>query len=162
MKLEYKATNSIRGSLIYALGDSIAALLSHNFCWQRALGILLVGATVYAFEIPNYFNWIAKKVAHPQNNKQKLLRASLAMLYFNPLWIARHILFIQLFTRQFNQINISILTVGTFSFLANIPVSLGANYLIQNKIPLKNRFIASAIFSGVMAIYYSLSAVWFY
>ncbi len=161
MALEYKTSNIIRGSLIYMVGDTTAALLSDEFSWLRLAGILLIGATFYAFEIPNYFKWIDKKVSHSGNLKSKLLRASLAMLYFNPLWIARHILFIKLFMGQYNQISWGLISIGALSFLVNIPLSLGANYLIQNKIASEKRFIASAAFSGLMAVYYSLSSIWF-
>lgn len=162
MSLEYKLSNVIKGSIIYALGDSIASLISHDFTVIRLAGILLIGATLYAFEIPNYFKWIDGKIPHAQTFKANLLRASLAMFYFNPLWIARHILFIKLFMGQYDQISWGLLRIGSISFLVNIPISLAANYLIQNKIPLKHRFVASAIFSGLMAVYYSLSAVWFH
>ncbi len=161
MALEYKLSNIIKGSLIYAAGDTVAAFVSDEFSWLRLAGILAIGATIYAFEIPNYFNWIDKKVNQPNKFSAKLLRASMAMFYFNPLWIARHILFINLFMGQYDQISWGLLSIGAISFLVNIPVSLSVNYLIQNKIVIEKRFIASAIFSGIMAIYYSLSAVWF-
>ncbi len=161
MKFEYKLSNIVRGSIIYAVGDTAAALLSDEFSLLRLGGILFIGATIYALEIPNYFNWIDKKVSHTHSFKSKITRASLAMFYFNPLWIARHILFIKLFMGQYDQISWGLLSVGALSFLVNIPLSLGANYLIQNKIALQHRFIASAIFSGFMAVYYSLSAIWF-
>jgi hypothetical protein len=161
MALEYKLSNIIRGGLIYSIGDTIAALISSEFDWIRLVGIIVIGATIYAFEIPNYFKWIDKKVAGKAGIKPSMYRALLAMLYFNPLWIARHILFIRLLMGQFDQINLSILWVGLMSFLVNIPISLIANYIIQNLISLKHRFIASAIFSGLMAIYYSLSNHWF-
>jgi len=161
MKLNYSKSNIIRGGLIYTLGDTIAALIGNDFSWMRMLGILIIGATLYAFEIPNYFSWIDRKVRNTGTFLSSIKRASIAMLYFNPLWIARHILFIKLFSGHFNEINWKLISIGFMSFLVNIPVSLGANYLIQNKIPLKHRFLASAIFSGLMAIYYSLSAQWF-
>ena len=41
--------------------------------------------------------------------------------------------------------------------LIDIPVSLIANYLIQNKVRLDWRFISSALFSALMAVYYALS-----
>jgi len=161
MAFEYKLTNIVRGSIIYAVGDTVAALLSDEFSLLRLGGILFIGATIYALEIPNYFKWIDKKVSHTNSFKSKITRASLAMLYFNPLWIARHILFIKLFMGQYDQITWGLLSIGALSFLVNIPLSLGANYLIQNKMALEHRFIASAIFSGFMAIYYSLSSFWF-
>lgn len=161
MALEYKLTNIVRGSIIYAAGDTVAAFISHEFSLIRLVGILVIGATLYAFEVPNYFNWIDKKVSHASSFKSKITRASLAMFYFNPLWIARHILFIKLLLGQYEQISWGLISIGALSFLVNIPLSLSINYLIQNKIALQHRFIASAVFSGLMAIYYSLSAIWF-
>ncbi len=161
MALEFKLSNSIRGGLIYLAGDSIAALLSNELDWLRAAGVLFIGATLYAIEIPNYFSWINKKMKGKVGFKSSMIRAALSMSFFNPLWIARHILFIKLFMGQFDQIGWDLVWVGTISFVVNIPISLGANYFIQNKVSLDNRFIASAIFSGIMAVYYSLSMNWF-
>ena len=159
--MNYTKSNIIRGGLIYAIGDTIAAQIQGEFDWIRVFGILFIGATIYALEIPNYFKWIDNKVINDGSFKASFLRASMAMLYFNPLWIARHILFVKLISRQYDQISWNLLSIGWKSFLFNIPISLAANYMIQNKIPLKHRFLASAIFSGLMAIYYSLSATWF-
>lgn len=159
--MEYKLSNVIRGGLIYATGDTVAALLSDGFSWPRVAGILLVGCTVYAFEIPNYFRWIDRQMRRPEGLRAALWRTLLAMLYFNPVWIARHLLFLYLCTARFDAIGWSLLAVGTKSFLVNIPVSLAANYTIQNKIPLRWRFVASAVFSALMAVYYALSAIWF-
>ncbi len=88
-------------------------------------------------------------------------RTLMAMLYFNPLWIARHLLFIKLFTGRVEEINPGLLVVASWSFLVNIPVSLAANYLIQNHVKMKWRFLASAVFSSLMAVYYALSSVIF-
>lgn len=161
MSLEYQTSNIIKGGLIYSIGDTIAALISNDFDWIRLIGMVLIGATIYAFEIPNYFKWIDKKVKANSGFKPSMQRALLAMMYFNPLWIARHILFIRLLMGQFDQINIGLIVAGLISFAINIPISLIANYMIQNVITLKHRFVASAIFSGLMAIYYSLSNHWF-
>ena len=161
MALEYKLSNIVRGGLIYSIGDTIAALISNEFDWFRIVGILVIGTTIYAFEIPNYFKWIDRKVDENSGLKSSMIRALLAMLYFNPLWIARHILFIKLLMGQYDQIGWGLIAVGSISFLLNIPVSLLANYVIQNKISLKHRFLASAVFSGLMVIYYSLSDTWF-
>ena len=161
MKFIYTKSNIIRGGLIYTLGDTIAAWIGDDFSWMRMLGIMVIGATLYAWEIPNYFRWLDRKVQNTGTFLSSIKRASMAMLYFNPLWIARHILFIKLFSGQTQEIGWNLISIGAMSFLVNIPISLGANYLIQNKIPLKHRFLASAIFSGLMAIYYSLSAHWF-
>lgn len=161
MALEFKLSNSIKGGLIYLAGDSIAAWLSNELDWIRVAGVLFIGATLYALEIPNYFNWIDKKMTGKTDFMSSMIRATLSMLFFNPLWIARHFLFIKIFMLQFDQIGWGLLWVGTISFVVNIPISLGANYFIQNKISLDYRFIASALFSGIMAVYYSLSMNWF-
>ncbi len=156
-----ESSNIIRGGLIYATGDTIAALLADEFSWIRLLGILLVGSTVYAFEIPNYFNWIDRRVAQTRSLKAAVRRTLLAMLYFNPLWIARHILFLKIFMGLYGQIGWNLLTIGCWSFLFNIPIAFAVNFLIQNKVPLPWRFVASAVFSALMAVYYALSAIWF-
>jgi hypothetical protein len=161
MALEYKLSNIVRGGIIYSIGDTIAVLISNDFDVVRMVGIMVIGATLYAFEIPNYFKWIDRKVKGSGDLKSAMNRAILAMLYFNPLWIARHILFIKLLTGQSDEIGWELVTIGAISFAVNIPISLLANYVIQNKITLKMRFLASAIFSGLMAVYYSLSEIWF-
>ena len=147
--------------LIYAIGDTIAALLLGQFSVLRLVGISLVGATFYTWEIPPYFAWIEKRTAKIQGVKKGLIKAAWAMLYFNPLWIARHLLFIKIFSRQWADISWHLLEIGFWSFVANIPISLLANYLIQNAISLRWRFTASAIFSALMAIYYALSETLF-
>ena len=161
MKFIFTKANIVKGGLIYTIGDSIAALISNEFTIFRMLGVLIIGATIYAFEIPNYFSWIDQKIQAKPGILTSFKRAGLAMLYFNPLWIARHMLFILLLKTQYESINISLLKIAFLSFLVNIPISLLANYIIQNNIQFKYRFVASAIFSGLMAIYYALSFHWF-
>jgi len=119
--------------------------------------MMVVGATIYAFEIPNYFDWIVKKTEQLKGIKATLSKTGLAIAYFNPLWIARHLLFIKLFSGQLEAIGWNLLIIAFWSFLANILISFLANFIIQNKIHLKWRFLASAIFSALMAIYYALS-----
>ena len=122
---------------------------------------MLVGATVYAFEIPNYFDWIVEKTQYLKGLKATLTKTGLAILYFNPLWIARHLLFIKLFSSQYEAIGFNLLEIALWSFLVNIPISFVANYIIQNRFKLKWRFLGSALFSAVMAIYYALSETLF-
>lgn len=157
IKLQFTKQNIIKGALIYSAGDSIAALLLDEFSVFRLLGMILVGATIYAFEIPNYFSWIDKKTTNLSGVKKTLAKTGLAIAYFNPIWIFRHLAFIKLFSGNFNDINFNLLQIAGISFLVNIPISFIANYSIQNKIKLDWRFIASAIFSAIMAIYYALS-----
>lgn len=157
----YTKKNILKGAVIYSIGDAVASLLLHEFSLTRFLGMALIGATIYAFEIPNVFIWIDKKTQHLQGLKKTLTKTTLAVLYFNPLWIARHLFFIKLFTQNYQNIDLHLLEIAWWSFLVNIPISFVANYLIQNKIKLENRFLASAIFSGLMAIYYAFSATLF-
>jgi uncharacterized membrane protein YvlD (DUF360 family) len=158
-----KYFSKIFGGIVFMIGDSIAALLAHNFSVVRALCVFLLGAILYAFEIQLFFNWIDRFIKRykKQKTKKRMIKAAIVLLYFNPLWIARHLCLLLIFSGNFSQINFNILKVGLFSFLINIPISILANYYIQNKILLKDRFIASAIFSGLMAIYYSMSSQWF-
>jgi hypothetical protein len=159
--VEYLKKNIIRGAIIYPAGDTIAALLLHEFCWSRFFGMAFIGATVYAFEIPNFFTWIERKTKNLNGIKQTFAKTLLAIGYFNPLWIARHLFFIKLFSFQLNQVGWDILLISSQSFLVNIPISFLANYLIQNVIKLEWRFLASAVFSALMAIYYAMSYVLF-
>ena len=159
--LHYKKKNILKGALIYSAGDTIAALLLGEFSWYRLLGMVLVGATFYAFEIPNYFDWIVKKTQFLTGIKATLTKTLLAIFYFNPLWIARHLLFIKLFSGQFEAIGFNLLEIAFWSFLVNIPISYIANYIIQNRFKLNWRFLGSAVFSALMAIYYALSETLF-
>ncbi|EPR74890.1 hypothetical protein ADIWIN_0254 [Winogradskyella psychrotolerans RS-3] len=149
--------NILKGALIYSAGDTIAALLLDEFSWYRLLGMMFIGATFYAFEIPNYFDWIVKTTQFRKGAKATLSKTILAIAYFNPLWIARHLLFIKLFSGQFEAIDFNLLQIAFWSFLVNIPISFMANYIIQNRFRLKWRFLGSAVFSALMAIYYALS-----
>lgn len=119
--------------------------------------MVLIGTTIYAFEIPNYFNWIEKKTANNRGLRKTIAKTILAIAYFNPFWIFRHLLFIKLFSGNFDQITSNLFIVACWSFLVNIPISFIANFIIQNKVKLDWRFLASAIFSALMAIYYALS-----
>lgn len=154
----YTKKNILNGALIYAVGDTIAALIIHEFSWLRLLGMALIGGTVYAFEIPNFYAWLEKRTEFYADTKKWIAKTLWATVYFNPLWIARHMLFIAVLNLQFSSISWSILTVALASFLWSLPVTFLGNYLIQNKFSLKNRFIASSVFSGLMAIYYALSS----
>ena len=160
-RLQYTRSNIVRGALIYSAGDTIAALLLHEFSWVRLLGMIVVGSTLYAFEIPNYFAWIDRKTKRLSGYKLTLVKTGLAISYFNPIWIFRHLVFIKLFSDNLNQINVGLFQIALWSFLANIPISFVANYIIQNKVYLNWRFLASAIFSALMAIYYALSEMIF-
>ena len=117
--------------------------------------MIILGGSLYALEIPNYFKWIDKKAS------TTFKRTLLAIAYFNPLWIARHLFFLNLFSSGTESIGIYLFELGFYSFLTNIPISFLANHVIQNKISLQYRFTASAIFSSLMAIYYALAETLF-
>lgn len=161
MIFTYTRSNILRGLLIYASGDTVATLLLNQFSITRLLGMLLIGSTLYAFEIPNYFRWLDGRLVKDNTFINSLKRTLFSLAYFSPLWIARHLFFIKLFSGHFHEISWALFQVATISFLVNLPVSFTANYLIQNKVRYKNRFMASAIFSAVMAIYFAMAASWF-
>lgn len=152
--MRYKLTDITRGLIIYPLGDTIAALLLHEFSFYRLLGMMVVGGLIYSLEIPAWFSYINVRY-------NGMARTMMAMLYFNPLWIARHLFFIYLFSGKVSAIHWSILTVALKSFAVNIPLAVAANHLIQHKLPLRLRFFYSAVFSSLMAIYYAVSRVIF-
>ena len=160
-KMRIERREMIRGMIIYAAGDTVAAVILGQYSILRMLGIMLIGATVYALEIPNYFQWIELKTATSPSSKRTFQRTVLAILYFNPLWIARHLFLINFFSGQWQNINLSLLRAALYSFLLNMPLALAANFVIQNRVPLKWRFLASATFSASMAVYYAVSDVVF-
>ncbi len=153
--------NHLGGGLIYMCGDAVAALITGEFGMLRALGVFVIGAGLYGFEIPRYFRWIESKMAAVPDKRRAVFKTGLALVYFNPLWIARHLCLVYLVSGKTGEIGWQLLRISGLSFLINIPVSIVANYLIQNKVPLRYRFWASALFSGLMAIYYSMSSAWF-
>ena len=157
MKIKYTSQNIFTAIIVYGIGDSIATLIVNNFLWTRLLGIVVIGATIYALEIPNYFFWIESKIKNKTLKKKAFQKTFLALLYFNPLWIFRHLVFIKWFSNDFDFSYKGLFLISIYSFLINIPISIFGNFIIQNKISLKHRFLASGIFSALMAIYYALS-----
>ncbi len=162
MKFRIHKHNMRSGAIIYAAGDTIASLMLGQFSPVRTLGMMLIGATIYAFEIPTCFHYIDKHTAKMKRGiRNAITRTLLAFLYFNPIWIARHILFITILNGDWAAINSGLFRIALISWLVNIPISLVGNAIIQQKLPLRWRFIGSAIFSGFMAIYYAMSGEWF-
>lgn len=160
MKSLLTKRNSLHGAIIYSLGDSCAALLTGEFQVSRLVGMMLLGGSLYAIEIPLYFAWLKHRFGK-QGFVNGIKRALLAQAFFNPLWIARHLAFINFFSGQFAAIQWNLIGIGLDSFMQILPVTLLVNYVIQNFIPHSWRFFASAGFSTLMAIYYALSAVLF-
>lgn len=161
----FTRTNIVRGVCVYTLGDTAAMLILGQFSlgqfsWLRMLGVACIGGGLYALEIPAYFAWIARKTALLQGWRNALAKTALAWLYFNPFWIARHLLFLKLLSRQaidWTGLE-ALLHTAWWSFVGSIPISLAGNYVIQNVLPERHRFFGSAVFSGLTAIYYALSA----
>ena len=173
--------NLLVGWLLYPLGDLLGQVLLGRFSLERTGVITLLGGLLYRFEIPRWFLMLdnyrpaSKAILLPFTNKSGprtghlnwLGRTLGAMAYFNPLWIARHVFFIYLATHQFqlpdglSTVLIDCLKVGWQSFLANLPISLLGNYLIQEKLPYQYRFAGSAGLSAFMASLYALE-YWFF
>lgn len=159
--ISQKLTGYLTGGIIYMTGDTIAAIIQGEQSIVRSAGIFIIGATLYAFEIKTWFAWIEKKAATRAGIQRVVFKTGMALVYFNPLWVARHLCFIYLLSGRGSLISTGLLWTALMSFLVNIPISVLANYLIQNCTPLAYRFWASATFSALMAIYYSMSSVWF-
>lgn len=149
------------GFIIYPLGDAVAQLLLGEVSYLRILVLSAAGGIIYAFEIPKWFSYIEYRFS------KHWFKTVAAILYFNPLWIARHLFFIAFSLNPSIVMSLGALSDtiwncmigGTKSFTGAIILSLIGNFLIQNVIGLKHRFMASSIFSGIMAIYYALSVL---
>jgi len=129
LKINWKDVGA--GGFFFAAGDSIGTLLNNEFLYTRLVGMFVLGAGLYAWEIPTYFNYLARRFSG-NNSTNALKRTLCSALFFNPLWIA-------------------ILTLAIWSFIYCFPVSLLFNYLIQNRLALRWRFFASSIFSALTA-----------
>ncbi|MBA4075638.1 MAG: hypothetical protein C0508_11405 [Cyanobacteria bacterium PR.023] len=164
-----KTINSLIGWLLYPFGDLIGQLLLGKFEPSRILTMTLVGGLLYRFEIPAWFKMLDSISIHGKQLNW-IGRTIGAMLYFNPLWIGRHVFFIYLATHQFQVGNdmhsiLSVISdcllVGFKSFLANLPISIIGNLIIQTKLPIKYRFAGSAILSAIFAISYAIEYLLF-
>ena len=161
-KLHFTKLNAISGIFIYALGDTVAALITGEVSLGRIVGMAVLGGTLYAIEIPNWFLLVDRMTAKREKNRRTaLLRMFYAIVYFNPLWIARHLLFVNLFSGQWSDITWNLASIGLHSFIFNIPIALIGNYIIQNKMAFKWRYIGNCVFSALMAIYFAMSEIWF-
>lgn len=177
--------NSFFGFFVYAIGDFLAQLILNNFSLTRSIGLGIIGASIYAIEIPIWFRFIENVRIKLKNKKKRkniflkidnnldykfspISKMLLATLYFNPLWVARHMFFIKLFSfiengGSFNILDtfLEIIPLANISFTSTIIIVFIGNYIIHNKIALKYRFIGNAIFSSLLAMYYAISIVLF-
>lgn len=150
-----KWQDALTGGILFALGDSLGALIGGEFLVQRMLGMIILGGTLYAWEIPNYFQHLARRF-NQAGYLNALQRTLASGLFFNPLWIARHMLFIQIFAGQWQTISADIFIVASWAFIYGFPFSLLFNYLLQNVISMRWRFLSSSIYSALTVIYYAL------
>jgi len=71
-------------------------LLTGEFQVSRLVGMMLLGGSLYAVEIPWYFAWIER---HFERQGFEWVETGFDCAgFFNPLWIARHLAFIQCFS----------------------------------------------------------------
>ncbi len=176
--------NIVEGFLVYGLGDLVAQIFLGTPSLIRTLGIGFIGGTVYALEVPLWFRLIegtccqasdkiraCKMFKEPNQDNVCYLdykgRTLMAMSYFNPLWIARHMFFLSLlnaisaglvFASPF-RVFWYLIPVAAKSFLFCIPVTVIGNYIVQNRISMRFRLIASAILSAICVFWYALSQV---
>lgn len=167
--------DTIFACLIYPVGDFTAQLITGEISGRRLFVIFLAGALVYLYEVPNWFDKIdgfefdrytrvTRFFARSSEDRHLnwLGRTFGAILYFNPLWVGRHMLFIrigadaQVFSHFGTAVRESLL-LGAKSFALNLPVSLIGNYLIQMRLPAHWRVRASSIFSALLATAYALA-----
>ncbi len=157
----YAPRDVVAGLLIFGIGDSIAALIAGQQSAGRLVGVSLTGALLYGLEVPHYFRWIARRTANDLRVRAALLRTVLAIAYFNPLWIARHLALLAVWQgRWVVDPPWMLLETSARIFATALPVTLIANLLIQNVVPLRYRFIASSLFSCAMAIFYPIAEAW--
>ena len=163
------------GWTIYPIGDLVAQLITGHVQWSRVAVMALAGGLVYRYEVPWWFRkldgfefadadagWKRALMRDPLSDRHLnwLGRTLGAILYFNPLWIMRHMLFIRLASNPASLLTAQgwgdVALVGAKSFLLNLPISFAGNYVIQMRMPLRWRFLASSIMSAILACGYAL------
>lgn len=162
MKFVYNKKDILWGGIILAVSDGLAAYLTGGFSWIRFIGLLIIGSTLYAIEIPTFFSWLENYAKSKFTGiKRKLIKTIAVVIFFNPLWLFRHFAFIDILTGQTELINYHLLQTASISYIINVPLSLIGNFIIQNIIPLEWRFLSSSIYSAIMIMYFALSQVYF-
>lgn len=181
MKVEadrQRLLNLLIGWVLYPLGDLVGQLIMGEFSALRVLVVMLVGGIFYRLEIPFWFRKLESlEISSSSMEKFSILKLITgkgepvrlnwlgktigATLYFNPLWMARHMFFIICATTPLNDIEVGqaieqSLRTGTMSFFTNLPITVIANYLIQEHLPLKRRFLGSAILTTVLTVKYAI------
>ena len=172
------------GWVLYPSGDLVGQLIMGNFSLPRVLVMMLAGGVVYRFEIPRWFAFIEKKRFKKDGNEKFPLfkyfvseevdgykfnwlgKTISASIYFNPIWIFRHLLFIALATTPFSDIVLgellgNTIKIATISFFTNLPIAVAGNYIIQQKMSLKYRFLGSAVLTTILNVKYAIEYVHF-
>lgn len=169
--------------LAYPTGDLVGQLiLGDGVNVYRLVGVMVAGLIFYQFEVPNWFKfldhlsfndqsrWLVTAITRPvERNKRKLnwIGKTLgAMLYFNPLWIARHVFIISFATTpfvEFDFVNVLFqsLEIGLKSFFTNLPISIVGNFVVQQCLPLHLRFFGSSVLTMVFNIKYAVEYRYF-
>ena len=177
-------SNLLVGWLLYPAGDLIGQVVMKEPSLSRFLAIMLAGGLLYRLEIPAWFNYLERlSISKERVQRHPALallfsehldcmklnwlgRTTGSMLYFNPLWIARHIAIIMLATTPFPELSLKTLaltslTTGLKSFCTNLPIAFVGNYLLQQHVPLRYRFLGSAFLTTILTIKYAIEFRWF-
>lgn len=169
---------------MYPAGDLLGQLIIGQFSLNRLIVLMLAGGLIYKWEIPRWFSLIEKKCFSKSTiDKYSILspftteieglykfnwlgKTLCASIYFNPLWIFRHMLFISLAITPFSNLVfpdmlVVTLKIATLSFFTNLPIAIAGNYFIQEHMNLKYRFLGSAILTTVLNVKYAFEFVYF-
>ncbi len=156
-------------ALIYPAGDLIAQFILQEFSLYRTLSLTFLALAFYQWEVPMWFKMLDKFVflkdkKNSDSHKLNWLGRTIgAIIYFNPLWIARHMFFISLGKvgysglANLNELLLNSLILGGKSFLINLPISFIGNFIVQVKLKLEHRFLGSVILTNIMAICYAIA-----
>ena len=169
--------------LAYPTGDLVGQLImGDDLNISRLIGVMIAGLIFYQFEVPYWFRfldrlsfndrdrWIFTIVTRPDASGRRKLnwigKTIGAMLYFNPLWIARHVLIISFATTpwiefDFTAVLFQSLELGLRSFVTNLPISIVGNFVVQQCLPLHLRFFGSSVLTMVFNIKYAVEYRYF-
>lgn len=164
--------------LLYPISTFIGQWISNDFHYGSLLTLTLAAVLFYQWEIPMFFKAVEEYRASDKLysklklffNEEKAInpigKTAAATLYFNPLWISRHMIFITLGAVPLASINwIELIDTsirkGSMSFLVTMPVVLIGNYIVQNKISLEKRFLGNAVLSGILVLAYAIGYKFF-
>ena len=175
--------DKISGWLLYPISDLIAQLIIGDVSLLRIFIVAVVGRYVYAIETPKWFGFLATwaRLNTPQGlsrffwSKSEtestyqfnwLSKTLGTTFWFNPLWIARHMIILELaniLTGKTGFISFlpQALYLGSVSFLMQLPVTLVVNYIIICHLTERTRFFWASVFSGTLSIYYAVMKVYF-